>query len=508
MRPTAILRLAPALAACLALLLPVGSAAAEPIGLVEQFSAPGMITSLAPGAGGAVWFTFKSPTVSPYHYARGLGHAGATGKVRRVRPGLGHGAIPVAVSGGPGENAWLRVGGEAPALARIAPGGSIRKFRLPATPSRPAFAGGSVWFAAGGRLWRLSGPGPPRVFAVPGTVAAVSAYGEGPLWFAGKLKGTATLGRVDALGAVAEYGAGLPAGAGVANLTADAAGGAWFLVGAKSLATGPQLARVGPAGEISITAGPGFSSQYFAGPIAGAAGELWFTTGGEVGLPGATPSSWPAASVGRIGTDGSLTPLSECLRPVQPYAGPKALTLGAEGNAWFAIDSETEYHGGIGGPSGIGRVTPSGQITEFEAGLEIAPTAITTAGDGAIWVGSDEEFGLARLLPPSVPPNAFRVLSGGSVGAGGTGTAPLLAPGPGEARIEALNRSGPPDVQTETVAVTCRPASLTVRPSARILRKAAREGGLKVHYRLTYVPTGGTPYSQRGTTYVSGGRLG
>jgi hypothetical protein len=153
-------------------------------------------------------------------------------------------------------------------------------------------------------------------------------------------------------------------------------------------------------------------------------------------------------------------------------------------------------------------VTPSGQITEFEAGLGIAPTAITTAGDGAIWVGSDEERGLARLLPPSVPPNAFQVLAGRSVGAGGTGTARLRAPGPGEARIEALNRSGSPEVQTEAVAVTCQSASLTVRPSPAVLRKAAREGGLEVHYRLTYVPTGGTSYSRRGTTYVDGGRRG
>jgi streptogramin lyase len=506
-RPTSIRRLAAAaLAVCLVLLLPTGAAAGEPVGMIEQFSSPGWITSLAPGAGRGVWFTFENDTVAGDHFARGLGHAGAAGKARQVDVGLGRGAVPLAVSGGPGDDVWLRVGGKHPALARIAPSGSIRKFRLPAVPSLPAFAVGSVWFTAGGRLWRLDGNGPPRVFAVPGTVTAVASYGEGPLWFAGGLNGAATVGRVDALGAVAEYGAGLPAGTGVANLTADAEGGAWFLVGGPSTPKGPQLGRVGPAGEISIAAGSSFSPTYFAGPIAGAAGELWFTTGGEAGTPDGTPSSWPAASVGRIGADGSLTPLTECLRPLQPYAGPKALTLGAEGNAWFAIDSETEYHGGIGGPSGIGRVTPSGQITEFEAGLGIAPTAITTAGDGAIWVGSDEERGLARLLPPSAPPNAFRFLGGSSVGAGGTGTARLLAPGPGEARIEALNGSGAPEVQTEAIAVTCRPASLVVRPSVPVLRKAARKGRLEVHYRLTYVPTGGTPYSQRGATYVDSGR--
>jgi hypothetical protein len=69
-----------------------------------------------------------------------------------------------------------------------------------------------------------------------------------------------------------------------------------------------------------------------------------------------------------------------------------AIALGPDGNMWFADD---------GGPQAIGRITPSGVITEFSKGL--ASTAkhgtgildITAGPDGDMWfIGKGDTIGL------------------------------------------------------------------------------------------------------------------
>jgi hypothetical protein len=73
---------------------------------------------------------------------------------------------------------------------------------------------------------------------------------------------------------------------------------------------------------------------------------------------------------------------------------PTAIAAGPDGNLWF-----TES----GGPGGIGRITPSGVITEFTAGLTSgsSPWAITAGADGNLWFTENFDPGRIGRITPS-----------------------------------------------------------------------------------------------------------
>jgi virginiamycin B lyase len=66
------------------------------------------------------------------------------------------------------------------------------------------------------------------------------------------------------------------------------------------------------------------------------------------------------------------------------------ITAGVDGNLWF-----TEYTG-----NKIGRITPSGTITEFTIPTpSSAPLGIVAGPDGAIWFAETAVNKIARLAP-------------------------------------------------------------------------------------------------------------
>jgi streptogramin lyase len=96
----------------------------------------------------------------------------------------------------------------------------------------------------------------------------------------------------------------------------------------------------------------------------GADGNLWFTS----------PVAFTFDSnVGSITPTGAVT-LYQVPTP-RILGDTYGITLGADGNVWF-----TEIFGGK-----IGRVTPSGSITEFTVGGQ--PSGITAGPDGKLWFG-------------------------------------------------------------------------------------------------------------------------
>src|SRR3954470_10573964 len=58
-----------------------------------------------------------------------------------------------------------------------------------------------------------------------------------------------------------------------------------------------------------------------------------------------------------------------------PGSQPWEITSGPDGNLWF-----TEQAG-----NKIGRITPSGSVTDFPVSPGSRPTGITTGPDGALW---------------------------------------------------------------------------------------------------------------------------
>jgi hypothetical protein len=96
------------------------------------------------------------------------------------------------------------------------------------------------------------------------------------------------------------------------------------------------------------------------------------------------------SEIGRITPSGQITEFSSGLQPSNG-SGPVGIAAGADGNMWFTD---------LGTTSEIGRITPSGQITEFSSGLQPSngsvPVGIAAGADGNMWFtdqGTTEEIG-------------------------------------------------------------------------------------------------------------------
>ena len=74
--------------------------------------------------------------------------------------------------------------------------------------------------------------------------------------------------------------------------------------------------------------------------------------------------------------------------PVTPGGGPEDITTGPDGNLWF-----TEFFGDL-----VGRITPSGEITEFTLPTpNSAPVGIVVGPDGVLWIAEYIGSKIARM---------------------------------------------------------------------------------------------------------------
>ena len=68
-------------------------------------------------------------------------------------------------------------------------------------------------------------------------------------------------------------------------------------------------------------------------------------------------------------------------------SGPAEITLGPDGNLWFTENRRDQ----------IGRITPSGAITEFSLGSLSSPIGITTGPDGNLWFTEQSGNRIGRI---------------------------------------------------------------------------------------------------------------
>jgi streptogramin lyase len=180
-------------------------------------------------------------------------------------------------------------------------------------------------------------------------------------------------------------------------------GNVWFTALSTSTGTSDIVGYVTPSGTIhqfSIPQSAGFPTGSMA---VGPDKALWFTLAFN-GQPEST-------SIGRITTAGSF----------QAYQTPEGLgtygnihivcglTAGPDGNMWFS----EQY------TNNIGRMSPSGSVTEFnDPSADGFPTSITAGPDGNLWF-SDKD-GIGKMTP-----------SGGTTLYPFSNGAPCLSGGPG-----------------------------------------------------------------------------
>lgn len=493
---------------------PTTAFAGGPVGLVSEIPLHGNAGGIAAGPEGNLWFTQNLPARSP-----AIGRITPQGKVTRFRQGLSGATQPSKITAGPDGNLWFTYDGgirstSGGGVGRITPAGQITLF-----------------------------PEPPELHGVPFEIVAGP---DGNLWFNHAAILTPTgqaIGRITPAGEITEFTTGLRESADVGNLT-PGPGGIWF---ADESAT-PSVGRITSSGE--ITEFPGLQPHpfpIFYGPTPGSEGNLWFshnqqkpavveriTPDGTIerfgaGINpraeyigpfavGADGNAWfrierrrlagspnpevSSTAIGRITPGGQITEFDDCLRPMPEFAGPNFLTLGPDGNVWFTTwPSGDEIHPTRASTPSIGRITPSGKITEFRLGLHpLSSPEEMVAGGGRLWFIDRETDAIGMIAPPRKTPNTFLVLGSeplpGKIGS----RLRLAVPGPGD-----LTVSGAGLRRLTTHAPTCRArAAITLIPDPRLRRSLASGHSQRLSVRITYKPNGGTPFTQRAKVTLRG----
>jgi streptogramin lyase len=346
--------MAAVLGACLAALLAAGCVPenpppppppppppALPAGLVVQPS------SLAEDTQGNLWFTLLGiPKV---------GRLDRNGTLTEfVLPPVSFGANIVY---GPDGNLWMigimatgsQIGGN---IIKMTPAGASVLYELPDgwVPEGITFgADGNLWFTAWQRarpeaavtIGRMAPDGTVTLFPLPergtGPVAIISGP-DRDLWFTESPVGR--IGRVAMSGKVTEYR--LPRKAVLpAQIAAGPDGNLWFTENFSD-----RVGRMTPTAMVSEFNLP-LKGEYEA-IVAGPDNNLWIA----VNRPGSAPNSTAGAIV-RLTTAGAAT-----VFPIPSGADVTSLFARSDGTLWF-----TERWV-VGGPTAIGQITTSGQITE------------------------------------------------------------------------------------------------------------------------------------------------
>src|SRR5262245_22565964 len=86
-----------------------------------------------------------------------------------------------------------------------------------------------------------------------------------------------------------------------------------------------------------------------------------------------------------------------------PASGPFSIALGPDGNVWFTEVNSNK----------IGRITPSGIVTEFAASGR--PGGIIAGPDGALWFTEIGGNKIGRITTSGVVTNEFPILTANTV---------------------------------------------------------------------------------------------
>jgi streptogramin lyase len=288
------------------------------------------------------------------------------------------------------------------------PSSLIQEFALSIAPG--ALAVGpekSLWFTASGEVARVTTKGViTGEFVVPtGTQsdmpfgysdpAAIALGPDDNMWFTDEGESNEhenLIGRVTPVGKIVEFPfvtAGVEGSGHLDSIVKGADGDMWFtdVIYHTHYDAHGFIGRVSPDGAITTYAIPTGNAVNLpeqsipAGIAQGPDGNMWFTD------QGGNYENRPL--IGRISPSGEITefPVPELIPefPIRHVVGlPMGIVQGSDGAMWFRL-----------GASAIGRVTPTGSITEYGLGIRsLGP--ITPGPEGDIWIG-DEENEVGRV---------------------------------------------------------------------------------------------------------------
>jgi streptogramin lyase len=264
-------------------------------------------------------------------------------------------------------------------IGRITMQGVITEFPTPGGAYGVA-AGpdGNIWFTAGSQVGRMTTAGQVTMFPIPDpsgqtTASPIAAGSDGNLWF-GDLNGR--IGRVTPAGSFTFFSLPfpipLPPPGGPYGLTRGPDGVIWY-----AGAAGGSVGKITSVGTV-INSPLSGSNPYQIAP--GPDGALWFATG--------------PTTIGRITTQGDVQTIGSTT------SSPFGFAAGSDGNVWFSETSNQK----------IGRITPTGAVTEFDLpephvlGATAGPWGAVSGPDGNIWYVRRGENRIGRIDVNSAPP--------------------------------------------------------------------------------------------------------
>jgi streptogramin lyase len=219
------------------------------------------------GPDGNIWFTENA--------ANKIGRITPDGAITEFA--LPTGSSPEQITAGPDGNLWFTESGRS-VLSRMTPRGVLTEFPL----SGPQFgitvgADGALWVSMETQVARVSTLG--HVLGHYQATAGFIAAGPGGLWFSNDV---GTLGRIAPDGSVLSIS--LPAGVLGQALASGPDGNLWVALaptdGSSYVIGSCGLARVTPAGALTVIAGPNHTCA-FRGAAFGSDGTLWVTDWGN-----------------------------------------------------------------------------------------------------------------------------------------------------------------------------------------------------------------------------------
>jgi len=265
----------------------------------------------------------------------------------------------------------------------------------------------------------------------------------------------------------------------------------------------PAGALAAPVGTIRQFPTPSPNSRP-EGIAAGPEGNMWFTERnedkiGRIALSGSpiaefpipTPESEPTGialgpdgnlwfteaegdKIGRITPSGAITEF-----PLPPLSNPNKIATGPDGNVWFTEDAEvieekevsekTEKEVIHRETARIGRITPSGAISEWPLPTANAePGGITAGPDGNIWFTEEHANNIGRITP-SGSISEFHVTGGGNprgIAPGPNGEVWFTLPGTN--KIGRIPPSGAPITFTQIETANSQPNEIALGPDGAL----------------------------------------
>lgn len=211
--------------------------------------------------------------------------------------------------------------------------------------------------------------------------------------------------------------------------------------------------------------------------------------------------------IGRITPGGEIAEFNECLHYGLPFSGPTGLAAAPDGNLWFTSVTSRSLPS-ISEPPTIGRITPQGEITQFRGGIESEPDSLVVGPDGAAWFAGG--YQIERILPSSAPVNTFVVRPVREDAGKGSVRLPVEVPGPGalELRQTALvlphrrRVKVPNDPAATATAPSCGSALLPLRLRGAIRARLRNTGRARIRVTIAFTPSGGTSNTQSATVFL------